>query len=347
MKKNKSRQKRTASVSPVRFAYSNHLFVLGALIVVGVLIFGSDSFAAGKGGSANTSVDSAIIKSAKLYVKPGSHAELQAADWRLSRPADAAVMDKLALQPVGEWFGNWIPDVTAAVKSTVDASRANGTIPILVAYNIPYRDCALYSSGGSETSDAYKMWIRNFALGIGNRPAVVILEPDALASMSCIPLEGQTARTALINDAVSVLKALGSTSVYIDAGNNGWTSADVMATRLTNAGIKNASGFSLNVSNFFTTAESEIFGNAISKKLRGVHYVVDTSRNGIGSNGEWCNPAGRALGKTPIASSSNALVDAYLWIKIPGESDGPCNGGPAAGSWWADYALGLAKSAGW
>jgi len=43
--------------------------------------------------------------------------------------------------------------------------------------------------------------------------------------------------------------------------------------------------------------------------------------------------------------TGQALVDAYLWIKTPGESDGTCNGGPKAGQWWADYALGLARSA--
>ena len=34
-----------------------------------------------------------------------------------------------------------------------------------------------------------------------------------------------------------------------------------------------------------------------------------------------------------------------LWIKTPGESDGECHGGPAAGAWWPTYALGLARRA--
>jgi endoglucanase len=32
-----------------------------------------------------------------------------------------------------------------------------------------------------------------------------------------------------------------------------------------------------------------------------------------------------------------------LWIKPPGESDGPCNGGPAAGAWWPDAAIELTR----
>jgi len=73
--------------------------------------------------------------------------------------------------------------------------------------------------------------------------------------------------------------------------------------------------------------------------------VIDTSRNGLGptADNQWCNPAGRALGARPTTATGDPLVDAYLWIKSPGESDGACNGAPAAGVWWADYALGLAQ----
>ena len=78
----------------------------------------------------------------------------------------------------------------------------------------------------------------------------------------------------------------------------------------------------------------------------GKHFIIDTSRNGIGStSGEWCNPKGQSLGSEPTTNTGNALVDALLWIKQPGESDGTCNGGPAAGTWWADYALGLGRNA--
>jgi endoglucanase len=43
--------------------------------------------------------------------------------------------------------------------------------------------------------------------------------------------------------------------------------------------------------------------------------------------------------------TGSALLDALLWIKAPGESDGSCAGGPAAGVWWPAYALGLARRA--
>jgi endoglucanase len=218
---------------------------------------------------------------------------------------------------------------------------------VLVAYNIPLRDCGSYSAGGASSPDSYKAWIRAFAAGIGSRRAVVVLEPDALAGMSCLTQANQETRLALISDAVSVLAAQAGVATYIDAGNSGWQAASTMAPRLQAAGIARARGFSLNVSNYRTTAGELTYGNQLASLVGGKHFIVDTSRNGLGPapDGAWCNAPGRALGNRPTASTGNALADAFLWVKRPGESDGACNGGPSAGQWWPDYALGLAKRA--
>ena len=37
-------------------------------------------------------------------------------------------------------------------------------------------------------------------------------------------------------------------------------------------------------------------------------------------------------------------IDAYLWVKQPGDSDGPCNGGLPAGVYWPQYAVALAEA---
>jgi endoglucanase len=50
-------------------------------------------------------------------------------------------------------------------------------------------------------------------------------------------------------------------------------------------------------------------------------FVIDTSRNGNGSNGEWCNPAGRKLGTTAQVGGGAEML---LWVKVPGDSDGVC-----------------------
>ena len=282
-----------------------------------------------------------------LYVNPSSHAALQASDWRTTRPADALQMDKIAAQPAAKWFGNWNTDVRADVDRAVSNASVIGTVPVLVAYNIPQRDCGGYSSGGSNNPDGYRTWITAFANGIGARHAIVILEPDALAGMDCLSATDQATRSSLIGYAVNTLRALGATAVYIDAGHSHWHSASTMATRLTNANVATANGFSLNVSNFYYTSEQATYGDAISSLVGGKHYVIDTSRNGLGSAGDsqWCNPDGRALGDRPTTATGYALADAFLWVKIAGESDGACNGNPAAGTWMPEYALGLAQRA--
>jgi hypothetical protein len=284
---------------------------------------------------------------AKWFIDPNSNARKQADAWRLSRPADAAQMDKIAGQPQADWFGDWSGDIQSAVSARVTQITNAGALPILVAYDIPLRDCASYSSGGASSADAYKTWIRAFAAGIGTRRAIVVLEPDALASVDCLSAADQQTRLALLSDAVSVLGARSGVSTYLDAGNSSWQRAATTAARLKSAGVAGARGFSLNVSNFRTTAGEVSYGDQVAALIGGKHFIVDTSRNGLGptADSQWCNPPGRALGNRATTATGDALADAFVWIKRPGESDGTCNGGPAAGSWWADYALGLAQRA--
>jgi endoglucanase len=280
-----------------------------------------------------------------MYVDPYSQAKQQADAWRSSRPSDAALLDKIASQPQGFWFGGWSGDVRAAVDSVLTA--ANGKVPVLVAYNIPKRDCGGYSAGGAAEADAYRSWIRSFAQGIGSRTAIVVVEPDALPGMTCLSEADQSTRLNLLRDAATVLNAQPGTAVYIDAGHSRWLSATDAAQRLNDAGISQADGFSLNVSNFGATSGEVAYGNQVSALVGGKHFVVDSSRNGNGANGQWCNPSGRALGERPSLQTGQPLADGYLWVKRPGESDGTCNGGPVAGQFWPEYALGLAERASW
>jgi endoglucanase len=311
----------------------------------------------GSGCDRNLRIDSLKVASAptggggfagsKWYIDPNSNAKRQADAWRQSRPADAAAMDKIAAQPQADWFGDWSGDVQSAVSGRVSTITSAGALPVLVAYNIPLRDCSSYSGGGASSASAYRSWIRSFAAGIGSRRAVVVLEPDALAGLDCLSAADQSTRLSLLSDAVSVLAGYPGVSTYVDAGNSRWHSADVIAGRLKSAGVARAAGFSLNVSNFLSTSDERGYGDQVSSLVGGKHFLVDTSRNGLGPSpdGQWCNPPGRALGDRPTTATGDSLADAWFWVKRPGESDGACNGGPAAGQWWADYALGLAQRA--
>ena len=281
---------------------------------------------------------------ALLWVDPNSTAKKTADAWRLTRPADATQMDKVASGATARWMGNWNTNIQAEVDAAVTTITGTGALPVFVAYNIPQRDCGGLSGSSTTTPDGYKSWITAFANGIGGRKAAVVLEPDALAAMDCLNATDQQTRLDLMKYAVQTLAAKGGISVYIDAGHPGWRSASTMASRLASAGVAMAQGFSLNVSNFLLTSDNVTYGSQISALAGGKHFVVDTGRNGLGSTADyqWCNPDGRALGARPTTATGNALVDAFLWIKTPGESDGACNGAPAAGAWMPDYALGLA-----
>ena len=301
---------------------------------------------------APTMLTSSPFRDATLYVDPASNARRAAAALRATDPQRAEILDRIGDHAQADWFGDWNPasSVRGDVADRIATIRRAGALPVLVAYAIPARDCGGYSTGGIGTPDGYRAWIEAFAAGLDGGPVAVILEPDALAQMTTACLgtrEKVDERAALLRGAVETLTSRGA-AVYLDAGNSGWLGAAEAAARLRQAGVTAARGFALNVSNYRTTSESVTYGRAVGSALGGKPFVVDTSRNGRGptADAEWCNPAGRALGARPTGHPVSG-VDAYLWIKRPGESDGECNGGPRAGEWWPEHAEGLASRASW
>ena len=281
-----------------------------------------------------------------LYSVPDSRALATVASWRTGRSDDAALIERLARTPQGTWFNGWQPDPRAAAASVAQQANDGGAVAVIVVYNIPNRDCGLHSGGGAASPAAYQAFVQSIADGIRGKKTIVVLEPDAVAGADCLSGAARDARYAMLRTASSTLASAGAW-VYIDAGHMGWHSEAEIANRLKNSGLGDATGFALNVSNFVTTADNIQYGNAISALTGGKHYIIDTSRNGLGpaAGGEWCNPPGRAVGSLPTTTTGHSRLDALLWIKNPGDSDGPCNGGPQAGEWWPEYALGLMKRA--
>jgi endoglucanase len=183
---------------------------------------------------------------------------------------------------------------------------------------------------------------------------VVVLEPDAVPLLKqCLSEADQAKRLELIRNAVEVLEAHPGVDVYIDAGHSNWVPADEMAARLKLAGVEKARGFSLNVSNFEPDEKLIEYGKAVVAKLgTDTHFIIDSGRNGNGpapasENEPWCNPAGRALGRPPSADTGVPELDAFVWIKRPGESDGACKDGPPAGQWFQARAVEMARNAKW
>lgn len=280
-----------------------------------------------------------------LYMNPESDAAASARAWQYSRPEDARRMAQLVAQPTALWLGNWNKNVEQDVQTVI--KKASSSIPVFVAYNIPLRDYSGgYSSGGIDTAAAYTNWITMIARGIGSASAIVILEPDALADIGNLPVNEQQKRYTLLAAAVKKLKENSNTRVYLDAGHAGWIDGSEMAERLKKAGVSQADGFSLNVSNYQPNDQIIRYGTALSEKLAGKHFVIDTSRNGNGAgDGQWCNLPTASIGRSPTLDTGITLVDAFLWVKVPGQSDGTCNGGPSAGVWWPEMALSLVTQA--
>ncbi len=318
--------------------------------------------ASGVAGQPRASMTGARVKGENPFkdvyfvVEPESHARRTADQWRARRPADAAALDKIAGQPAAVWLGNWNPQIEMDVKRQVLPKTRAGGLPVMILYNLPFRDCGSYSAGGAGSPEGYRKWIANVASGIGSRRAVIVLEPDGLPMLTkCLDARRQQERIDLVRFAVDTLMALPGVAVYIDAGHSRWVSAAEIAPRLKAAGIDRADGFALNVSNYIATPEIMDYGKKLSAMLGGKHFIVDTSRNGNGAptgfgpddERNWCNPDGRALGAPPTNNTGEPLCDAFFWLKPPGESDGRCNKGPAAGGWWPEKALEMARNARW
>ncbi|WP_436759644.1 glycoside hydrolase family 6 protein [Streptosporangium sp. V21-05] len=269
------------------------------------------------------------------------------------RAEEAALIRKIADRPNAIWIGDQDPrDRVAGITTQAQAAKR---IPVLVAYHIPNRDCGQFSAGGAADAEEYRSWIGRFAEGIGDRPALVVVEPDALAHILDNCTQGGQAgeRLDLLRDAVETLKKQPNAKVYVDAGNAGWIKdPGEWAEPMRRAGVPQADGFAFNVSNFFTVEESAAVAKRLSDAVGGARYVLDTSRNGNGpvrdarGDDAWCNPKGRALGAEPTTETGDERIDAFLWIKRPGESDGECHRGePRAGDWFPEYALELARNA--
>ena len=350
---------------------------------------------------------------------------------------DARKLSELLDTPHAVWFNGGTPaEVAKAVRQTMAAAECANRVPVLVAYNVPYRDCAQYSAGGATDTTAYEAWIDGFARGIGKGKAVVILEPDGIGTIpynttldgrtewckptvtdaagNSVPAPGATPEERYIqmNYAVdSIERHAPQAAVYLDSTHSAWLGVGEAAYRLTKAGVARAQGFFLNVSNYQLTNELVQFGTWVSAALAApsgapawafdssgnfhfdwlpsqydpakgytvnyspdyvatvtsgiqsfmgsavatTHFVIDTGRNGQGpfnaasyalapynqstsvisglNGGNWCNAFGAGTGIRPTAGTGVALLDAYLWVKVPGESDGSCDIAGGARAW--------------
>nr|WP_242680320.1 glycoside hydrolase family 6 protein [Nocardioides sp. IC4_145] len=257
------------------------------------------------------------------------------------RTEEAAAFAELAEVPQGIWLTpeeRPVGDVGGYVAGVGGAADEAGEVPLFVVYGIPDRDCTGgYSSGGLR-ADTYVPWVEEIAGAVAPYAAAVVLEPDALAS--AVECDRRAERVDLLSQAVDVLADAGVTT-YVDGGHSDWVPVKEVAGLLREVGVDRVRGFATNVSNYQTDRDEVRWAERLSELVGGASYVVDSGRNGVGSTEEWCNPSGQALGQRPGYVDDGTGLDAYLWVKPPGDSDGECNGGPPAGEFWGQRALEL------
>jgi len=225
---------------------------------------------------------------------------------------------------------------------------------------------------------------------------VVFLEPDSLPNM----VTNKTNKTCAAAEQVyksGIAYAISKlsqphVSIYLDIGHAGWLgwpgnrerAAVLYKDVLTEAGgTDKIRGFVTNVSNYNTvnSLDGKKLGPSnpcpdeltYAQKLdeafsavgvTGKKFVIDTSRNGRPTRStcsSWCKVKAAGLGPRPQASPA-PLIDAYFWVKPPGESDGTADpsssradpscksgdsmeGSPEAGAWFQSYFIELVKNA--
>jgi endoglucanase len=364
-----------------------------------------------------TSSARGLTPGSRLYLPPPSQGAPEQIRQLLASGdrTEAALVAEMEAVPRAVWFTSGTPaQVNRQVRQTMARAASHHAVPVLVAYDIPGRDCAQYSAGGALNEADYEAWISAFAAGIGHGRAVVIVEPDALGNLPS-GCGGPTAtypftdadRYAEIQYAVAALEARPHVAAYVDGTHSAWQSVGTMTQRLLTADVQDAQGFFLNVSNYQPTPNLIDYGTWISDCIAMVtdpsnafhgnpgacasqyypaspsdfstwglttawyaqnmgtavaatHFVIDTSRNGDGPNsmqayaqspydqpssviatlssGNWCNPPDSGLGLRPTARTGVPLLDAYLWVKTPGQSDGQCDAAGGVRAWdYSDY----------
>lgn len=242
--------------------------------------------------SSGTDDATALTASTRFFIpSPNPGAVTQFADLLRGKQLGAALrLAEMEATPQAVWFTGGTPaEVETGVRKIARSAAREGRVPVLVAYNVPFRDCAGYSGGGATDTAAYQAWIDGFVRGVGGTKAVVILEPDSLgiipynttiygAADWCkptvsnelgqyVPAPGASPaeRYAQLNYAVDAFAAKAPrTLVYLDGTHSGWLGVGEAAYRLVGAGVKRAQGFFLNVSNFQLTSDNTQFGLWVS-----------------------------------------------------------------------------------
>jgi endoglucanase len=276
--------------------------------------------------------------------------------WKHRQRHRAALMWRVAREPRFRWFGRWDHSVRRRVRNYLRCAAAvqSGAVPLMVVMRHQGKACGGgYTGGGAAEDKRTRAWYRRFARGVGGARVIIGFEPDSLGTVDCLARSRRDDRLKLLRYGVKVLSRLPRATIYLEAGASDWEPARRTAKQLRFIGIRRVRGFMLNATHHDWTRANIRHGLAISRRVGGKHFIVNTAFNGRGPihirhgrrrRNLWCNPPNRGLGISPTTATAHPLVDAYMWVNRPGYSAGACNGGPTpVGSWWPERALMYAR----
>jgi endoglucanase len=231
-----------------------------------------------------------------------------------------------------------------------------GTIPIFNTYFLHPALGGCASSGQIHAYDGtFHRRVNEMADAIDRRPAVVLLELDAIGSSSCMARRGAIkAWEADLRYEALAMQALPHTLVYLEGGYSDANTVKYAANLLKASGIQKIRGFFTNDTHEIWTINEVRWNTRIARLTHGAHFIVNTAQNGHGpllnphpvTQGveDLCNPPGRGAGPRDTTNTGFPGADAWMWTSPPGNSSG-CGGGPSGGTFWAARAIGLAARA--
>ncbi|HZE04925.1 MAG TPA: glycoside hydrolase family 6 protein, partial [Solirubrobacteraceae bacterium] len=253
-----------------------------------------------------------LIAGTRLYVDPNSGPAKAEREYARSRPQWASKLRLLAGEPGAHRFYMWNmgSNVAGQVAHYLEGTQVQdpNTTVMLSTYSLVHDHCGYTATPAMEA--AYDNFIGQVAAGIGNFHAIFFLELDSLITAPCLTHAQLAIREAELRDAVSALEADPHVVVYLDAGAADAVSAAKMAGYLRASGVHQAQGFFLNSTHFDWTTTELHYGQEISRRLGGVHFIINTGSNGRGplrprrrvghGNEILCNPPGRGLGPLSV-----------------------------------------------
>nr|XP_036575920.1 Cellobiohydrolase II [Colletotrichum truncatum]KAF6782576.1 Cellobiohydrolase II [Colletotrichum truncatum] len=254
------------------------------------------------------------------------------------------------------------------------------------------------ANGGVAKYKEYIDAIRTMLLKYSDIRTLLVIEPDSLANLVTnlnVPkcAGAQAAYLECTDYAIRQLN-LPHVAMYLDGGHAGWLgwpanlppAAQMYAKVFKDAGSPKAlRGLVTNVANYNAWSASspapytqsnpnydekhyiEALGPALRAQGWDAQFIVDQGRSGKQPTGQeqwgdWCNAIGTGFGLRPSTNTGSSLVDAFVWVKPGGESDGTSDTtaarydhncgkndalkpAPEAGTWFQAYFEQLLKNA--